>query len=157
MITREPSYTIFNRLLVSRIGSILRKREKNQNRDSGWKWLVKWIKEYYNIPGMARRIFALPLTFLLFYYIIQFLYQRDIHVVCSLPQQNSTLEASILACRENNKARFKLWGKERDAYLSLLTFLLGFYVANIVSRWTQQVLFYKYYQFSICHPGSGNP
>ena len=81
------------------------------------------------------------MAFLLFYYIIQFLYQLDLHVVCSLPQLNSTLEASTLACRENNKARFKLWGKERDSYLSLLTFLLGFYVANIVSRWTQEVSF----------------
>ena len=134
-------WSIVTRLLVSRIGNILRKRKHDHNRASGFKWLKNWIKEYYNIPGMARRIFALPFVFLVFYYIIQCLYQFDIHVICSVDHYklNSTLTSSIKECRKNNKDRFDLWAKERTSYLSLLTFLLGFYVSNIVSRWSQQV------------------
>ena len=127
---------------VSRIGNILRQRDHDINRDSGFKWLINWIRTYYSTPGMAQRIFLLPTLFLFFWYIIQILYQIDYHSVCKLNhvQLNSTL-TSTLACRENNKARFDLWGKERRSLLSLLTFLLGFYVSNIVSRWSQQVGF----------------
>ena len=129
------------RFLVSRIGNILRKRDHDINRDSGIKWLINWIRTYYNTPGMAQRIFLLPTIFLICWYFIQLLYQLDYHAVCKLNhvQLNSTLKSSTLACRKNNMRRFELWGKERKSLLSLLTFLLGFYVSNIVSRWSQQV------------------
>ena len=52
---------------------------------------------------------------------------------------NRTPEDLTKCCRKWTKLRYKEWGARAGKLSSLLTFLLGFYVARIVASWWSQV------------------
>ena len=52
---------------------------------------------------------------------------------------NRTPEDYTKCCRKWTKLRYKKWGARAGKLSSLLTFLLGFYVARIVASWWSQV------------------
>ena len=104
------------------------------------------------IPGLERKVLWMPLCFLFFYYVMQLLYQYDAHQVlcfCSwtiAPNANHTYsdgdhDDPTLAelCRHKTARRFERWSGHLSKLTSILTFLLGFYVANMVSQWQTQV------------------
>ena len=126
------------RFLVPRVGSILSKQAENSNTGAGHFDIFKWIRKHFTVEW---RVFVFPMMFLVCYYIIQLLYQFDVKVWCSVKHAplNLTEKFKIEACRKATKLSFEDWGKEGGSYVSLITFLLGFYVSNVVSRWNQQV------------------
>ena len=117
------------RLLVFRIGNILRKCEHDHNRVSGF-----WIREYYNIPDMVRRIFVLPMMFLVFYYFTHCLYQFALHVVCSVNHHHQLRSLTVASGRTSTTGL--IFGGRRGNPISLCSLS---YVSNIRSRLSQQV------------------
>ena len=104
------------------------------------------------IPGLERKILWMPFAFLVSYYFMQVLYQTDSHQVLCLgswahsQNANHTYSAgnhtnATLAeiCRHKTAKRFERWSDHLGKLTSILTFLLGFYVANMVSQWQTQV------------------
>ena len=86
------------------------------------------VKENFKVSSTVRRIVHYPVLFLIGYYTIQICYQLDI--LCSTPELKN-----VEACRKRCSAYFKQWNENSSLFLKLFTFLIGFYVSNIVSRW----------------------
>ena len=104
-----------------------------------------------------------PIFFLIFYYLMQLHYQWDLGYLCprdiwneteckKSPNPNTSLpilgpdgkfqlaeREHLECCRKWTKARYGEWGGRAVKLSSLLTFLLGFYVARIVASWWSQV------------------
>ena len=115
------------------------------------------------IPGLERRILVMPLVGLVFYYVIQVCYQKDWMIMCpvsifkSLDVSNNKnvsnddraeIELRIAKdCRRTTQERFKRWNDHFIFLTRLLTFLLGFYISSIVSRWNTQVGWNQFWKF----------
>ena len=122
------------------------------------------VKELFTFSLVTRRILGIPLGFLVVYYIGQINYQFDdpMHIMCpsakflpptptaataapsttgaasrgveSEAQKNASESCRKFAKRilEDNNANYATITK-------LITFLLGFYVSNIINRWWNKV------------------
>ena len=106
--------------------------------------LVSRFHDLSYISGVAKRIFPLPLLFLVAYYFIQINYQFDTHLFCpELELSTLTPEIAQLTsterCHRRFKDTFEKWRKDYVWFTKLLTFLLGFYVSNITRRWWAKV------------------
>ena len=110
-----------------------------------------------------QRMVWFPFFFLIFYYLMQLHYQWDLGYLCprdiwneteckKSPNPNTSLpilgpdgkfqlaeREHLECCRKWTKTRYGEWGGRAEKLSSLLTFLLGFYVARIVASWWSQV------------------
>ena len=113
------------------------------------------LKELFKCSIVARRIFGIPLLFLVFYYIVQVNYQLDdcmLHVMCPralarplAAAGNGTGTGKKTAeetCRDWMKMTFDENNKNYATITKLITFLLGFYVSRIINQWWNKVCYY---------------
>ena len=133
------------------------RRKKKPKMKTSCKRFFRSIKDMLWIPGLERRCLLMPLSFLVVYYVGQVLYQTDklcfgsgfgfaqitnrtIEQVANhtYNERNHT-DTFAVHCRHKNAERFKKWSEHLGKLTGILTFLLGFYVANMVRRWQTQV------------------
>jgi len=147
-----------------RVGLILAKRG-GKARKAPWGKFLSWINPFKFRPFLfsIQRMVWFPAIFLLLYYIVQWQYQADKGLLCprniwsdtecaKSPNPNTSLpllgrngmfqlaeKEHTKCCRKWTKKKYEEWGERATKLSSLLTFLLGFYVARIVSSWWSQV------------------
>ena len=94
--------------------------------------LKEQLKELFSFTAVTRSLLGIPLLFLLAYYLLQINYQLDMDIMCL--GSKSKLNASE-SCRSWTKKMFKENSSSYDMVTKLITFILGFYVTNIINRW----------------------
>ena len=125
------------------VAKILQKRRRKDKKSNGCGRFWSRVKDHFRFGTTVRRIFIFPIFFLIGYYTIQVLYQLDMPQLCpnfakQMGESKSSKEAAK-ACRKQTESSFKRWNENSSLFLKLFTFLIGFYVSNIVSRWWAKV------------------
>ena len=129
------------------VAKILQKRRKKDKKSDWFGRFWSRVKENFKFSSTIRRIFVYPIIFLIGYYIIQIFYQLDLPLLCPsditdmakptrlVPLNPKNDSEKIKTCRSRIEASFNQWNEHSSLFLKLFTFLIGFYVSNIVSRW----------------------
>ena len=131
------------------VAKILQKQRRKDKKSNGCGRFWSRVKDHFRFGSTVRRIFIFPIFFLIGYYTIQVLYQLDMPQLCpnhihlnfnvkKAGGEKSAKEAAK-ACRKQTESSFKRWNENSSLFLKLFTFLIGFYVSNIVSRWWAKV------------------
>ena len=128
------------------VAKILQKQRRKDKKSNGCGRFWSRLKDHFRFGITVRKIFIFPIFFLIGYYTIQVLYQLDMPQLCPnfaehMGGVKSTKKTQkiIEACRKQTEASFKQWNENSSLFLKLFTFLIGFYVSNIVSRWWAKV------------------
>jgi len=140
---------------AARIAAIIQSRKRKKRKADWWKNQWDRVKELFTFSLVARRLLGIPLIFLFFYYLVQINYQFDYHyLMCPAKSVtarvanrqssgSSTGSGSNMThtktCREWAKAVLKDTAANYGTITKLITFLLGFYVSNIINRWWNKV------------------
>ena len=94
---------------------------------------------------ITRRLLGVPALFLFFYYVVQVNYQLDDTIGFMCPGGNASsatpapVDGGNPKCREWMKKTFDENSLNYSTITKLITFLLGFYVTNIINRWWHKV------------------
>lgn len=141
-------------LLIPRVQTILKKRKKRHEDMTFSERLGHSIHTLTQTSSVVRQNIFIPLFFLVVYYIIQGGFQLDIF--CPYPSddgdhgENSSEEVfdegpkesemdEVIQCQTRLKTRIEEWKGRDNTVVRVVTFLLGFYVSNIVSTWWAMV------------------
>ena len=96
-------------------------------------------KELFSCSLVTRRILGIPLIFLVFYYIGQINYQYDDPMGIMCPSARFLPLTPKESCRKFAKTVLEDNNANYATITKLITFLLGFYVSNIINRWWNKV------------------
>ena len=136
------------------IAKILQKRRKKFKKTDFCGRVRSRVKENFRFDSTIRRISIFPIIFLTGYYTIQISYQLDLPMLCpsdllDITNPKGLTELDKIECRLHTEASFKQWNQNSSLFLKLFTFLIGFYVSNIVSRYWDKNISIKTQNVSI--------
>ena len=118
---------------IARIAAIIQSRKRKKKQTNVCLKQMHRVKELFKFSLVTRRLLGIPLLFLFFYYIVQILYQLDIYPLCG--GKNTSAES----CRSWTKKVLTDNASHYPVITKLITFLLGFYVSNIINRWWNKI------------------
>ena len=149
---------------ISRVAKILCKRRKRDTPLGACARFVRRSLDHLQIRASVKHFGASTIIFLLAYYLVQLAYQFDVPLFCATSLRpdhvqriytklvhqvhfaestgNSTdtvAEKEDEVCRHSTKKLFQHIHRELKPLLPLITFLISFYISNIVRRWWGKV------------------
>jgi len=147
-----------------RVAKILCKRRKRDTPLGACARFVRRSLDHLQIRASVKHFGASTIIFLLAYYLVQLAYQFDVPLFCATSLRpdhvqriytklvhqvhfaestgNSTdtvAEKEDEVCRHSTKKLFQHIHRELKPLLPLITFLISFYISNIVRRWWGKV------------------
>ena len=154
--------------LIFRVAAIIQSRKRKKRSPDWCRNQMERVKELFTFSIATRRLLGIPLVFLVFYYILQINYQFDdaMHILCpsskfvqlvrpteapAVPMApltrggnssstESPAKRNASSCRKFAKMSLENLNANYGTITKLITFLLGFYVSNIINRWWNKVI-----------------
>ena len=142
--------------LIYRVAAIIQSRKRKKRSPDWCRNQMERVKELFTFSIATRRLLGIPLVFLVFYYILQINYQFDdaMHILCpsskfvqlvrptegNSSSTESPAKRNASSCRKFAKMSLENLNANYGTITKLITFLLGFYVSNIINRWWNKVV-----------------